>query len=225
MRRGSLEELVERQVRRWEMRERLHPPSPPLPCIALSRLPHSGAAELAQAVADKLDYGFFGVEIVDRIARERGIDRALVAAVDERQRSSIERYVLDSFRERRFTEDEYLRSVVRTVATLGEQGMAVILGRGAPFLLGPDKALRVLVVAPLEQRVTRLASRAGLSAEAARRRLAREDEQRREFVGRFGVDPDDASLYDLVVNTGSLGLDAAQTLVIDALATARARGN
>jgi cytidylate kinase len=217
MRRGSLEELVERQVRRWEMRQVVAAPPPASSCVALSRLPHSGAAALAQSVADKLDYGFFGIEIVDRIARERGIDRTLVAELDERVRSTIDRYVLDSFRQRAFTESHYLRSVVRTIFTLSEGGMAVLLGRGAPFILGPDKALRVLVVAPAEQRAARLAKREGLQFSEAQRRLEREDEQRREFLAQFGVDPDDPALYDLVVNTGTLGPDAAVTVVITAL--------
>ena len=95
--------------------------------------------------------------------------------------------------------------------------MAVILGRGAPFVLGPDKALRVLVVAPAEWRAEKLAKRQGLSPAEATRRLEREDQQRCDFVAQFGVDPNDPSLYDLVVNTHSLGHDAAVTLVIDAL--------
>jgi cytidylate kinase len=174
---------------------------------------------LAQSVAEKLDYGFFGIEIVDRIARERGIDRRLVAELDERVRSTIDRYVLDSFRQRPFTESHYLRSVVRTIVTLGERGMAVVLGRGAPFVLGPEKALRVLVVAPAEARRARLAKREGLSDSEAEQRLEREDQQRREFLAQFGVDPDDPALYDLVVNTETLGPDAALTVVIHALRT------
>ena len=188
MRRGSLEELVERQARRWEMSKRAATPPPALSCVALSRLPHSGAAALAQSVAEKLDYGFFGIEIVDRIALERRIDRRLVAELDERVRSTIDRYVLDSFRQRPFTESHYLRSVVRAIVTLGERGMAVVLGRGAPFVLGPEKALRVLVVAPAEARRTRLAVREGLSDSEAERRLEREDQQRLEFLSQFGVD-------------------------------------
>jgi cytidylate kinase len=224
MRRGSLEELVERQAHRWEMQQRASTPPPSLSCVALSRLPHSNASELARSVANKLDYGFFGIEIVDQIARERGIDRALVAELDERVRSAIDRYVLDSFRQRRFTESHYLRSVVRTVVTLGERGMAVILGRGAPFVLGPDKALRVLVVAPRERRIERLAQRESLGVADAGARLDQEDRQRREFLSQFGVDPDDPSLYDIVVNTDGLGQDGAITQVIDALQTTATRG-
>ena len=223
MQRGTLEELVERQARRWEMLQRLSSPPPALSCVALSRLPHSGAAELAQSVAEKLDFGLFGIEIVDWIARARGIDRALVAELDERVRSTIDRYVLDSFHERRFSESQYLRSVVRTIVTLGERGMAVILGRGAPFVLGPEKALRVLVVAPFERRVENLVMRESLSLTDSRSRLKTEDAQRRNFLSQFGVDPDDPSLYDLVVNTDSLGQDSAVKLVIDALHAARDR--
>jgi cytidylate kinase len=223
MQRGTLEELVERQARRWEIQQRTSAPPPSLSCIALSRFPHSGAAELARSVAEKLDFGLFGIEIVDWIARARGIDRALVAELDERVRSTIDRYVLDSFHERRFSESQYLRSVVRTIVTLGERGMSVILGRGAPFVLGPKKALRVLVVAPFERRLEKLAKRESLSSVEAKLRLETEDERRQNFLAQFGVEPNDPSLYDLVVNTDSLGHDAAVTLVIDALHSVRDR--
>lgn len=223
MQRGTLEELVERQARRWELQQRFKAPTPTLSCIAISRLPHSGATELAKRVSEKLDFGFFGIEIVDRIARARGIDRALVAELDERVRSTIDRYVLDSFHERQFSESQYLRSVVRTIVTLGARGMAVILGRGAPFVLGPEKALRVLVVAPFERRVESLAKLESLPTSEARLRLATEDEQRLNFLAQFGVDPDDATRYDLVVNTESLGPDTALALVIDALHAVRDR--
>ena len=46
----------------------------------------------------------------------------------------------------------------------------------------------------------------------------REDVARRQFIARsFHVDPDDASLYDLAVNTASLGIDGAVDLVVEAL--------
>ena len=113
----GLADLVDRQVHRWHSSQRDRRPQHSS-CIALSRLPHSGAGELARIVAEKLDYGLFGVEIVDRIARERGIQRQLVAELDEHVRSGIDRYVLDSFHRRSFVESDYLRHVVRTIAIL-----------------------------------------------------------------------------------------------------------
>ena len=214
----SLEELVDRQVRRWELEQRSTASPPRPPCVALSRLPGSGGAELGQLVANKLDYGFFSIEIVDQIARAQGIQQSLVAGVDEHVRSVIERHVVDSFRSKAFTESEYLRHVVRVVTTLGKRGMAVILGRGAPFILSQEQALRVLVVAPTSMRVERRARERALAREQAVELVAQEDAERHAFLRHhFGVTPDDPALYDLVVNTGTLGIDAAAALVVDAL--------
>lgn len=208
---------IERQIRRWEILQRAAQPAAPAPCVALSRLPGSGGAELGECVANKLDYGFFGIEIVDQIARQRGIQRHLVEDLDEHVRSVIDRYVTDAFKTNGFTESDYVRAVVRTIHTLAERGSVVLLGRGAPFVLGPERALRVLVVAPREARVERLAADRRIARGEAEALVERLDADRRAFHARdFGVDGDDPSLYELVVNTGTLGMDTASALVVDA---------
>jgi cytidylate kinase len=214
----NIEVLIDRQMRRWDLQQVSEVPSLRPPCVALSRLPHSGAAEIGQRVAERLDYGFFGREIVDQIAGERGVQRQLVAGLDEKIHGTIDRYVADAFRVHAFTESDYLRHVVRVVATLGNRGMAVILGRGAVFILSPARALRVFVVAATSARIGRLAESRGLSHEQAAEMIGEEDARRREFFRhQFGVSPDDPLHYDIVVNTGTLGIDAAVDVIIDAL--------
>jgi cytidylate kinase len=189
----------------------------PRACIALSRFPGSGAAALGIDVARRLDFDFFGIEIVDRMARDSGLPRRLAAAFDERVRNSIERYVVDAFREGAFVETDYLRHLVRTIRSIGESGSAVLLGRGAPYILPAERALRVLVVAPRKTRLENLAKALGLDVTHAEQQLIREDEERRRFLGHhFRVDPDDPTRYDLVVNTGMLGHDAACEAVVSA---------
>jgi cytidylate kinase len=214
-----LEQIVEHQVRRWEVEARATVPQPRAPCIALSRQPGAEADELGHQVAEWLDYGFFGIEIVDQIAREQHIQRELVAGVDEHVRSAIDRYVLDFFRRGKpFTEDDYLHQVVQTVTTLGERGMAVILGRGAPFILPADRALRVLVTAPEATRTLRLAERHRLSRLEAERLREQLERDRSSFLRHgFGVHPDDPSLYDLAVNTATLSIEAAGKVIVEAL--------
>ncbi len=214
----SLDALVAYQVQRWALEEQQREPRGLLPCVAMSRLPHSGAAEVGRRVAEQLGFGFFGIEIVDRIAREQGIQRDLVEGLDERVRSGIDRWVVDAFRRQPFTESDYLRGVVRTVATLGERGLAVILGRGSPFILDPMRTLRVLVVAPRRWRVERRIEETGEPAEQAEERVVLEDERRQQFLrSDFKVEPDDPGLYDLVVNTAHLGIDGASSLIVQAL--------
>lgn len=214
----TLADLVGRQYRQWERARRSAASETPRPCIALSRLPGSGATEIGQRLADRLGYAFFGIELVDHIARRAGLRRELVADVDEHVRGTIDRYVADGLRRERFTESEYARHLVATLATLGERGAAVILGRGATFILPPERALRVLLVAPRDARIEALSKREGVGPAQAARRLEALDAERLEFLTHhFGSDPDDPTRYDACVNTAALGREGAVDVVLAAL--------
>ena len=214
----SIQKMVEHQMRRWALLGRASSHRPPRPCLALSRLPGTAASELGRAIAERLGYGCFDVEIVDWIARRTGLARELVAGVDEHIRAGVERFVADAFRRSLFTESDYLRHVVRVVSSLGERGSAVIIGRGSAFILPPERALRALVVAPREMRVEGFAKRRALGASEAEAALAGEDEARLAFYRHhFSLDPDVPWRYDVVVNLGTLSLDAACGLLVRAL--------
>lgn len=215
----SLDRIVDHQIGRWHLEARRPGPRPLRPCIALSALPGAGAEELGQRLAEQLDYAFFSIEIVDHIARKAGVQRELVEGMDERVRGSLEA-ILDGLtgRNLRFSESDYVSRLVRVITALGEGGSAVIVGRGSPYILGPDRALRALVVAPRQERTERLAKLHELPLAEAASRLEREEDARRQFVARsFHVDPDDAGLYDLAVNTGTLGIGGAAELLVEAL--------
>ena len=125
--------------------------------------------------------------------------------------------MVDAFREGAFVESDYLRHLVRTVRSIGEAGGAVLLGRGAPYILPRERTLRVLVVAPKEARIESLAKARDLSPAEAAVELAREDDERRRFLGyHFRVDPDDPTAYDLCVNTSLLPREAACAAVVAA---------
>ena len=52
----SVEQLVEQQMRRWEVEHRAVVPRPGAPCVAISRQPGAGGREVARQVAEWLDY-------------------------------------------------------------------------------------------------------------------------------------------------------------------------
>lgn len=207
--------LVSHQLGRWQAEPR---PKRPPPCVALSRLPGSGSFGIGHLVAERLGYGFFGSEIVDQIAAERGIARELLRGLDEHVRSAIDRFVADAFRERGLTESDYLRDVVRIVTTLGRRGGAVILGRGAAFILPPEGALRVMLVAPRVARIERVAKERGMGREEAAAWVDREDAWREQFVRHhFGLRHDEPTFYDLVINTATFSTEVAAEMVVDVL--------
>jgi len=210
--------LADRQVRRWDLQQRAEEAPRPKPCVAISRLPGAGGAEVGRRVAEALDYGFFGRETVDEMGRGLGVDDWLMSGLDEHVRTTIDRFVLDFFSHRRFTESDYLRHVTRAIATLGRRGSAVIVGRGAAFILSEEEALRLLLVAPRPARIERYAKVKAVSAEQAEQMIERAEEQRGEFLqAQFGVRQDSSVLYDLVINTARFGFDNSATLILEAL--------
>lgn len=213
----DVDRMIERQVHQWqaarqaeERRRR--------PCIAISRQPGSGGEALGRRLAERLGYGFFDREIVEAIARETGATQELVASLDERLRNAVERYVVDTFRRRPLNETVYLRALATVVGALSEGGGAVLLGRGAGFLVPPERSLRVLLVAPVAERVDRVARQQGLSREAAAEVVEKADAERREFVRHhFGVDQLDATLHDLALNAARLPEPLLDEVVLRAL--------
>ncbi len=214
----TLEELVAHQGRRWEIERGEGMPQPRGPCVAISRLPASGGTEIAQRVAEWLDYGFFGVENVDGLVGDAALGRALRAGLDAAALAELDDDVARALKAPGLAASDYVHTLVRILTTLGERGMAVLLGRGGAVILPPRRALRVLVVAPRGVRAERLAAREALSVEAAGSRLDEQDAARRAFLAeQFDVEIDDPTLYDLVINTGFLSVDAAAAVVVDAL--------
>jgi cytidylate kinase len=213
----SIQAIVEEQVGRWRQGQRSEADTGA--CVAISHLPGAGGAELGRSVAERLGYGFFDREIVEAIVKDAGTQGQLAAGLDEHVRGLVERYVIDTVRARSFAEGDYLKSVVRVVGTLARRGRAVLLGRGSACILTRNEALRVLVVAPREVRLERIARERGLASAAAREHLEHEEADRAEFFRHhFGVRQDDPALYDLSINTGSLSMALATELVVQALA-------
>jgi cytidylate kinase len=99
---------------------------------------------------------------------------------------------------------------MKVVLAVAEKGRVVIVGRGANFILPPEDTFRVRIVAPLELRIQNLMSRYDIPLNEAKRRIRRTETDRRAFVRKhFHADIDDPVNYDLVINAGSLTIEAA----------------
>jgi Cytidylate kinase-like family len=94
----------------------------------------------------------------------------------------------------------------------------VVLGRGGMILLADaPTALHVFLIGDRAGRVARVAEREGVDTHEADRRVRAHDRARREYVRRaFAVDPDDRALYQLIIDTVALGVDASVELVVTA---------
>ena len=189
-------------------------PQPRGPLVAVSRWAGAYGDEVASRVAEWLDYGLFGAESIDRLAADPELSARLAKGLDAAQLACVASRVATVMADAPAAP----AGLVRVVATLGERGMAVVLGRGAASILPPARALRVLIVAPEAMRAERTAqAQQSPLAEAAACVASAEGARRSALRERFGIAAEDLTHYDLVLNTEALSIEAAAALAVDAL--------
>jgi cytidylate kinase len=116
------------------------------------------------------------------------------------------------------TSDDYRRLIVDVIEHVAGRGDVVIVAHAASLALaGRPGILRVLVTAPPELRAKRVAESDGVDRDRARKQINESDAGRASYFKRFyGVDREVPTLYDLVVNTETLGADNAAAVIVDA---------
>ena len=214
----AMHQLIEEQVRRWEILTKEKQEDKTLPVITLSREPGSGGRVVAKAVADRLGLDLFHQEVINAMAENADTTTRVIRTLDERGLSMIEDWVSAAISERHLWPDEVSRVLMRVIGTIGRHGKAIIVGRGANFVLPPENRFRVRIIAPLKLRVNRVAETHGVSKKEAERHVLRTESDRRAFVRKyFHSDIGDPANYDVILNTGTLSIESAAAAICSAL--------
>jgi cytidylate kinase len=214
----AMHQLIEEQVRRWEILRKEKQKDKILPVITLSREPGSGGKLVAKAVADRLGLDLFHQELINAMADNADTTTRVIRTLDERGLSMIEDWVSAAISERHLWPDEVSRVLMRVIGAIGRHGKAIIVGRGANFVLPPENRFRVRIIAPLELRVSRVAETYGVSKKEAKRHVLRTESDRRAFVRKyFHSDIGDPANYDVIFNTGTLSVESAAAAICSAL--------
>jgi cytidylate kinase len=194
--------------------------------VTLSRQYGAGGLRVGRSVAEALGFTFVDREIVEEVARRLGIELELAHRRDERAPAIVEEiglalaaaspeFGLVSVPQ---LDDRTLAEATRRVIlSLAEAGGYVILGRGSQAALATrTDACHVALVGDLNDRAQRIVRSQGLSEEQARSRCKQVDSERAGYVKHFyGKDIRDPLLYDAVINTSRLDLEAAAELAVD----------
>lgn len=209
--------LVEQQIGRWNQaaRPRDGEGPRPWPVITISREYGARGTEVAQIVARRLEFEVWDQEIVHAIAEHAELPERLWGTLDEHRRNALSEVVNAFVHVRRPGAERYLSEICRVVHTLSEHGRAVIVGRGAQYVLDPGDAFRVRVLGDEIRRATGLAERKGIPVDAALREVRENDLDRRAFIRQyFGRDVNDPRDYDLLVNATSLGVEGSAEVIV-----------
>jgi cytidylate kinase len=204
--------------------------------ITLSAPYGAGGSQVGPAVAARL-----GVPFVDR-AIPTGVAERLAMPVDEaleRDESigaSLARmtvwlgHVGQAFGAPAALPDEaaagaYRRATENVILEHARGAGALILGRGGAVVLRDNpSALHVRLDGPVEARIRQGMEVEGVDRATAERHVTETDRARETYVQHFyRVDPRDAALYHLVIDSTAIPLPACVDMIV-AAAAARARG-
>ncbi len=214
----SIEQIVEEQVQKWQITTKEKREKKAYrPVITISREPGSGGRVLAQTLAEKHRLDLFHQELLHELAASAKVSRVFLHTLDEKGLSVLEDWIASLVHRRYLWPDQYQQHLMKVVGTIGKHGNAVVVGRGANFILPPEGRVRVRVISPLEIRIDNLVRLHSVSAADARRRIIRTENERQAFIRKyFNAEISDPTHYDLVVNTGTLEMDRAVETVTKA---------
>jgi cytidylate kinase len=194
--------------------------------IALSQVDGAGGDLVGRDLAQQLGFGYLNEAIVAQVAKDQGVDTAVVVGA-ERRKSFLTRvaelaargavdvvpdpslYVAD--------QTDTLLSLIRdAVRDAADRGSVVLVAHAACYACADrPEVLRVCITAPLPARASRVASALGISEKEAAKSLRRSDAGRASYLKRvYGVGGESPADYDVVINTERLAPDAAAGLIL-----------
>ncbi len=101
------------------------------------------------------------------------------------------------------------RMIDERSAAEAAKGDVVIEGQLAAWMAKDLAQVRIYLKAPDQERITRIANRDHLTYESARRQtLEREWIQRERYKRYYGIDTDDLSPYNVIIDTGNRSVES-----------------
>ena len=215
----SISQIIEEQVHRWQIQQKEKPEEKAIiPVVTVSREPGSGGRIVAQNLSARLGFEIFHQEVLHEMSKRSEVSEQLLATLDERGLSILEDWISSLVYDRHLWPDQYLEHLMNVVGTIGKHGRAVVVGRGANFILPPEQRFRVRITASRKLRIENVARNFNLSQGEAKRRVIKTESNRKAFIRKyFNADIADPTNYDLVINTDKLTVDNAVDVIGAAL--------
>jgi cytidylate kinase len=190
--------------------------------ICISREAGAGDDDIARLVGQRLGWKVYDHELIEAIAHRMGVPVDEVRTLDELAPSVVQDWLLPLREEYYAPQEAYLDHLAKLIEAIGRAGAAILVGRGAGFMLPRETTLTIRVIAPLKVRAQRLAERMGVSVRTARRAARDLDRRRLQFDRTMHrANSSDPHNYDLVLDSHSLGLEIAAEIVVHAVEVGR----
>lgn len=179
--------------------------------ITLSRQTASLGDEIGKTVAEKLRYDFVDKQKIGNALENLGLPAHDVERFDDKKPTIWQSLSLHK--------KKFIFALRAAIYDFARDGNVVIVGRGGQALLQDiPGTLHVRIVAPVRKRVQRLMDQMGYDKEKSEQFILHNDRDSSGFIHSFfDIDWDDENIYDIVINTKTMSVATAASLITAAI--------
>ena len=202
--------------------------------ITIGRQFGSGGRYVGRLLAEKLGVPFYDKELLSEAAKNSGICEEMFEEHDEKPTRSLLYSLVTGMQSHMASGNFYMDMPLNhkiflaqfdAIRRIAEEGPCVIVGRCADYVLreNPD-AVSIFVKADMQSKIDRAVKYYGIEADKAEERIRKADKQRASYYNYYATATwGDVDNYDLVVDTGVLGVEGAVELITKFLELRAAR--
>ena len=192
--------------------------------ITIGRQFGSGGRYVGRLLAEKLGVPFYDKELLSEAAKNSGICEEIFEEHDEKPTRSLLFSLVTGMQSHMAAGNFYMDMPLNhkiflaqfdAIRRIAGEGSCVIVGRCADYVLreNPD-AVSIFVKGDMESKITRAVKYYGIEEDKAEERIRKADKQRASYYNYYATATwGDVDNYDLVVDTGVLGVEGAVELI------------
>lgn len=204
--------------------------------IAIGRQFCSGGRYVGRLLAEKLGIPFYDKELLSEAAKTSGICEEILEDHDEKPTRSLLFSLVTGMQNHVSAGSYYMDMPLNhkiflaqfdAIRRIASEGSCVIVGRCADYVLRDDPdTVSVFVKADMPSKIERAVKYYGIEEEKVEERIRKADKQRASYYNYYATATwGDVNNYDLVVDTGVLGVEGAVELIAKFLELREAKNN
>lgn len=195
------------------------------PCITISRQTGSGSYEVSERLINLLQqksidksnpWTYFNKELMTKVIEDFKLPKIFSNYISENKYNPISDVVSELLGVKP-SEWTIVQKTTEIILQLARYGKTIIVGRGSNVITSKlQNCFHIRLVAPIEIRINHVQDVFKFSKTEAMDYIKKEDENRKKYLkSHFYKEPEDPSLYHLIINTGKLNYDETAEMISD----------
>jgi cytidylate kinase len=195
------------------------------PCITISRQTGSGSYEVSERLINLLQqktkdtdnpWTYFNKELMTKVIEDFKLPKIFSNYIAENKYNPISDVVSELLGVKP-SEWTIVQKTTEIILQLARYGKTIIVGRGSNVITSKlPNCFHIRLVAPIDTRIKHVQNVFKYSKTEAMDYIKKEDENRKKYLkSHFYKEPEDPSLYHLIINTGKLNYDETAEMISD----------